>query len=273
MANEVATNNPFAQVAKQDTTTTKEMMMSRQAEEVKIAMQAAKMFPRDKFEAVENIKRDCERLTLASQATYSYPRGGENVTGPSIRLAEALAMAWGNMDFGFMELSRANGSSQVMAYAWDLQTNTRVQRVIDVTHKRDTKKGSYKLTDERDIYELIANYAQRRVRACILEVLPGDVVEMAVNICKATVAKGDGRPIQERVTALIETFKKEFGVTKEQIEAYSGRNIGTFGNGDIANLQGVYVALRDKQAKVEDYFPKEEKKAEEVFTGNGKADK
>ena len=61
---------------------------------------------------------------------YEFPRGNEKITGPSIRLAEAIAQNWGNIDFGFMELEQRNGASQVMAYAWDLETNSRQTKLF-----------------------------------------------------------------------------------------------------------------------------------------------
>lgn len=144
-----------------------EMMISRQAQEVQAAMVVAKKFPRDEYASIEKIKRTCQRSTLAEQAIYSYPKGGQNVSGPSVRLAEALAQNWGNIDYGIIELDQKDGKSEMMAYAWDLETNTRVTKIFNVEHKRDTKKGSYVLTDSRDIYEATANFGARRMRAWV----------------------------------------------------------------------------------------------------------
>ena len=236
-----------------------EMMISRQAQEVQAAMVIAKKFPRDEYEATEKIKRTCQRSTLAEQAIYSYPRGGQNVSGPSIRLAEALAQNWGNIDYGIIELEQKDGKSEMMAYAWDLESNTRVTKIFGVEHKRDTKKGSYVLTDSRDIYEATANFGARRMRACILGVIPGDVVDMAVNECIETQKKSYGElPSQEKIKKIEKLFKKDFGVTKEQIEKYAGRNMGTFGAEECTDLWGVYTALKNGQAKVDDYFQTKE---------------
>lgn len=71
--------------------TTTEMAISRQAQEVQAAMVIAKKFPRDEVQSFNRIMRACQRKTLAEQAMYEYPRGGTKVTGPSIRLAEAMA--------------------------------------------------------------------------------------------------------------------------------------------------------------------------------------
>lgn len=235
-----------------------QMMISRQAQEVQAAIVLAKRFPRDEYEATERIKRACQRKSLADQAIYSYPRGNERVSGPSIRLAETLAKTWGNIDYGIIELEQKDGFSEMMSYAWDLETNTRVTKIFTVEHKRDTKKGSYKLTDSRDIYEATANFGARRMRACILGVIPGDVVDMAVEECKKTMSTGDTRPMQERISQMLSVFKTEFGVSKEQVEEYVGRPAGSCGNEEILLLQGVYKAIRDGQATIESYFPKKE---------------
>ena len=50
---------------------------------------------------------------------------------------------------------KKDGVSTVAAFAWDVETNTRREVVFQVALKRDTRKGSYQLTDNRDIYELV----------------------------------------------------------------------------------------------------------------------
>lgn len=239
-------------------------MVSRQTQEVQGAIFMAKQFPRDEYAAIGRIKRMCERISLAEQATYSYPRGGKQVTGPSIRLAEAIAQAWGNIDCGVIELENKNGASELMAYAWDLETNTRVTKMFKVKHIRDTKKGSSALTDSRDIYEATANFGARRLRACILSVIPGDVVESALDVCKETVMSQDKTPIKDRIDKLQKAFK-ELNVTKEQLEEYAQRNLAEFGREEIFTLQGVYKAIRDGQSKPDDYFGKVKLDAPNIF--------
>ena len=170
-----------------------EMVASREAQEVQVAMVAAKRFPRDVYSAYNRIMQDCKRRTLAEKAMYEYPRGGQTVTGPSIHLARSIARSWGNLDSGFKVLEQSAKESTVMAYCWDLETNFREAKVFTVQHVRETKKGSYPLTDSRDIYELIANQAARRERYCILTVIPGDMVDAAVGECNATLQGGEGK--------------------------------------------------------------------------------
>lgn len=247
--------NSLPQVERKNSST--DVAVSRQIQEVQAMVIMAKKFPRDEFEATERIKRACQRKSLAEQAVYSYPRGGQNVSGPSIRLAEAIAKAWGNIQCGVTELSKEDGHSEMEAYAWDLETNTRVSKTFTVDHTRDTKKaGKVKLTDDRDIYEATANFGARRMRACILSVIPGDVVDMAVAECKKTMINANSsEPMQDRIAKMLDVFKKDFKVTKEQIEEYVGRQAGAFGNEEIYLLQGVWKSIKDGQATVESYFP------------------
>ncbi|HDR5039342.1 TPA: hypothetical protein QCR75_005813, partial [Bacillus anthracis] len=217
-------------------------------------MVIAKRFPRDEYDAYNRIMKACERPLLAENAMYEYPRGATKVTGPSIRLAEAMAQSWGNIDFGIMELDQKNGESTVMAYAWDLETNTRQTKVFQVKHERKAKGRINKLDDPRDIYEMVASQGARRMRACILGVIPGDVVDAAVEKCKETIKKGNKEPLEDRVKKMITVFDNEFKVNKDALEKYIGCVADAFTENDVIRLKNVYRSLRDGMAKREDYF-------------------
>ena len=235
--------------------TTTEMAISRQAQEVQAAMVIAKKFPRDEVQSFNRIMRACQRKTLAEQAMYEYPRGGTKVTGPSIRLAEAMAQNWGNLDYGIIELEQKNGESQVMAYAWDLETNTRQTKIFSVPHIRSTKKGNVTLTDPRDIYELVANQGARRVRACILGVIPGDVIDSALVQCNATLLSDNGdKPLIDLVRDAAALFQSDYGVTIQMLEKFIGCKSESFTMNDLIRLKRVYKSLKDGMAKREDYF-------------------
>lgn len=251
--------------------TQSEMLVSRQAQEVQAAMVIAKKFPRDEVESFNRIMRACQRKSLAEGAMYEYPRGGTKVTGPSIRLAEAMAQNWGNIDFGIVELEQKEGESQVMAYAWDLETNTRQTKIFSVPHIRGTKKGNVVLSDPRDIYEMVANQGARRLRACILGVIPGDVVDAAVEACNETLTSGNNEPLIDRVRKGIKLFEDKFSVSQQMIEKYIGCKCEAFSENDMVRLNNVYRSLRDGMAKREDYFeialPADEQEVHNPFPG------
>ena len=251
--------NPFGEVAVAPSSTpvAAESAQAREVAEIQAAMVIAKRFPRDEMGATDRILRSCTRPTLAESALYSYARGGSEVTGPSIRLAEACAQEWGNIRFGFREVSRGTDErgrrySDVEAFAWDMERNTYKPLTFQVAHWRDTKNGCYPLKDERDIYELTANMAQRRVRACILAIIPGDVVEAAVSQCEETLkAQADTSP--EGLKKLVEAFKS-FKVTQTQIEKRNQCRLEATRPAQVVQLRKVYNSLRDGMSKPEDWF-------------------
>lgn len=238
----------------QQKSVTTEAMVGRQAQEVKVAMQVAKMFPRDVHAAYGKIMESCSRRILAESAAYEFPRGGSKISGPSIRLAEVLAQNWGNIDYGILELENKNGESTVMSYAWDLETNTRRQMVFSVKHERKAKGSINKLDDPRDIYEMVANQGSRRVRACILGVIPGDIVEAAMEKCNQTLLSGNDKPLSDRVREMIAIFGEKFSVNKEMIEKFLGCKSEAFSEQDLIRLKKIGASLRDGMAKREDYF-------------------
>lgn len=235
----------------------------RAVQEVQAALVIAKRFPRDEKGAIDRIMNTCTRESLAAVALYQYARGGQDISGASIRLAEAIAQNWGNLDFGFRELSRgeANGKSysEVQAFAWDMETNTRRSLQFRVSHWRDTRKGGYAVTDERDIYELLANQSQRRVRACILAIVPGDIVEQAEKQCLATLnAKADTSA--EATKKLVDAFG-EIGVSKEQIEARIQRRLDAITPAQVVNLRKVYTSIKDGMSRPAEWFEKQDEAA------------
>lgn len=231
-----------------------DIVQSRQAQEVQASMIVAKKFPRDELEAYNRIRKACKRKNLALSAVYSYPRGGVSVEGASIRLAEVLAQNWGNIDCGIIELNRKLGVSEMMAYAWDMETNTRVTKIFTTKHIRDKKSGNVSLTDERDIYELTANMGARRLRACILAIIPQDVVEDAIKECKETLRGSYKEPLKDRIKKMVAVFEDNHGVTKDMIEKMFGYSLEALTEYDYEKLRTIYTSLNDKMSAREDWF-------------------
>lgn len=231
---------------------------------------SAKRFPRDNFAAYEKIISSCKRKSLAEQALYAYPRGGKTVTGPSIRLAEVLAQCWGNIDTGVRELVSADGESVVEAYAYDLETNFRDSKLFRVLHVRDTKEGGKTLTDSRDVYEMVMNMAQRRKRACILAVIPSDVVESAVEQVRETLAGDSSAPIEDKIRSMISSFK-ELDVPKKLIEQRLDHSVDLISRDELLELRTIYSSLKDGMSKREDWFKVPKSKTDEDMNDKLKA--
>lgn len=210
----------------------------------------AKQFPRNVDAVIAEVSAACSRKELASLAQYSYPRGNETVTGPSIRLAEVILAAWGNCESGWRELGRhrdkAKGLmvSECEAFAFDKEKNVIRKISFEVTHVRNTKNGSYALTDERDIYELCANMSSRRIRSCILQIVPGWLVEMAVMLCNQTMRDDNVGNLKGRIADMMAKFD-EIGISVEMIERKIQRSVDDITNKDIVSLGRLYNSIKD----------------------------
>jgi len=250
-------NDLNLEVARSDENRVMEKMMTGQRmQEVQAMAVMAKRFPRDTFEALARIKEACQRRELAEQAFYLYERGGEKVTGPSIRLAEVVMQSWGNVKAGVIELEQELGESRALAYAWDIQSNTYDEKVFTVPHIRESKKlGRVKIESPRDIYEMVANMGARRKRACIQAVIPSFVwVEAEAEIRKTLKAAGATTPFADRLRKLLELFKTRYGVSKEMMERFVGKPIDSFVEDDGVTLQALFTSLKEGAAKKEDFF-------------------
>ncbi len=248
--------------------------------QVKAAITMAKACPRNKHAAMEKVLDTCSRLDFAQTALYAYPRGGERVEGPSIRLAEVLANAWGNLEFGIQELSQDEGESEMQAFAWDLETNTRSSQTFRFKHERHTRSGVTKLSDPRDIYETGANLGARRLRSRILSVIDQDLVSAAVKQCRTTIAASVSGSNKKSLSVRTDELVKQLGtlgIKVAHIEARLGHPIKDILPDEYVDLANIFVSLKDGVSSASDWFavPKtataDEKaqSAQNTLLGNG----
>ncbi len=229
---------------------------SRAIAEAQGKLVIAKRFPRDEVQAYNRVAQACQRKGIAEKAFYSYNRGGGTVSGPTIRFAEELARCWGNIDYGIKELSQDEGKSEMQAYAWDLETNAQSVQNFTNPHIREVGGKAKILTSQRDIYEINANMGARRLRSRILAILPTDLVDMAINECKKTLAGNNDEPLIDRVKKMIVAFGK-IGVTQEQIEKRLGRKVDTMTIDDFTDYIGIYNAIKQGESKIAEWFEAE----------------
>ena len=270
-----APGNPFAVQASAGGGALAAMTSNAAVTSVLASIWIAKQFPRDLAEVTARMNQACSRLTLAQSATYALPRGGTTVEGPSIRLAEALIGAWRNAEAGWKELGRhwdpkgADGKgcmvSECVAFCFDKETNVRREISFTVNHTRDKNEyeGGKKvmkrvaLESERDVYELCANMASRRLRACILQVLPGWLTEEALEVVGRTLESGDKRSLPDMIRSMEAKFR-EYGVTRAQLEKNLGHVLEETTKPEIIRLGKVFNSIAEGLVRVKDVFPRDE---------------
>lgn len=231
---------------------------TRAAQEVQAAMVIAQRFPRDPVAAENRIVESCKRTRLAEKAFYSYRKGGSQIFGPSVHLARMMAAHWGNCQAGWTVLEQDAKHSVIEAFCWDYETNTKQTITFTVEHRMKSGRaaGGYReLDDPRDIYEHCANMAARRVRACILAIIPGEVQDAAIDQCEATLKdEGGDTPLIDRVKVGLRRFQEKFGVTQDMIEKFFGHKIEAMDETEYVRLKGIWTSLIEGASSREDWF-------------------
>lgn len=232
---------------------------ARAVAEVAAAVRVAQEFPRDYDKARDQMRRACSTLALAERAFYSVPNRG---SGPSVHLARELARCFGNMQWGMVELKRDDrgGESEMQAFAWDLENNSRSVRSFINPHVRMKGKQRQALTDINDIINNNNNAASRAVRETIYNVLPVEFVEEAKALCQETLQRGNGEPLHARIDKAMATFAR-IGVTPEQLEARLARARDRWDEQDVATLIVLWQSLQAGETSTDDEFPTAQRSA------------
>jgi len=140
-----------------------------------------------------------------------------------------------------------------MAFCVDLETNTRQTKTFTVKHALKTRNGMKLLDDPRDIYEMTANQGARRMRACILSIIPGDVVDAAIDACNQTLKGNSTMPLQDRAKLMVAAFD-EIGVTRVQIEQRIGHRLDSISETELVGMRKIEVSIRDNASAIAQWF-------------------
>lgn len=228
---------------------------ARVVAQVQASMLLARHYPRDEEGALIKIEDACSRYSLASKGSYVYSRGGQEISGPTIRLAESIVQAWGNMRAGIKEVSRdyENGISVCVAYAVDMQTGTEDEKEFFVRHWREIRgsKG-YRVTSDRDIRELVANYGARSKRACIEAIVPKYVFEEALEACERTL-HANIRTDEEALKDMLNKFA-DVGVEQSHIEERINRPLADILPAQMIELHKIFNSLKGGDSLAADWF-------------------
>jgi len=234
--------------------------------EVKGAIVLARQFPRDENRAYIALAGSCERPTFAASARYDYTRGGKLIDGLSVGFAREAARVWGNIQHGIRIVGVRNddeypphGEVHIKGWAWDMQTNTRVEQETTFPYLIFRKRGGWVKPDERDARELVARHGAIVVRNCILNLLPPDVKEDLLERLRDTGASKAATDLDQDRDGTVAKLAKAFdglGVTADMLchllevdslDAIDGRGLD--------RLRGVYQAIKDGATQANAVFP------------------
>lgn len=244
-----------------------EVAKARAATEVQGAIYLARQFPRDHEQARQRMLMACAQPELADKAFFSYPRGDNTITGLTIHAACELAQAWGNVEYGLDELRRDDeyGQSETLAWAWDLETNVRISNTFIAPHMREAGNTARRVKSMRDIYEVVTNQGNRRMRACILKMLPSWYTLQAEAALRETLrGKVDADNLASEIGEALAGFANRYSVGQQQLEHKAGKPVEKWNADDLVQLRILWDTLDRREITAAEAFPEAKVTAEEI---------
>lgn len=219
--------------------------------EVDIQVSTAKAYPRSirKFRDKALAMATLDEAT-AESCIYALPRSGKSIEGPSARLAEIVASAWGNMRVEAKVASEDDRFVYAEATAWDLETNTAIRYS---SRRRITDKYGKKYND--DMVAVTANAAcSIALRNAVFKIVPKAYVNPIYEAAKQ-IAVGTAETLANKRAKMVGYFQK-MGVTPEQIAAAVGKaGVDDITLEDLATLKGTATAIKDGDVSIDNAFP------------------
>ena len=220
---------------------------------IDVQIATAKTYPRNLKRAVDNsiaiVTMDQE---TASTCTYSLPRGGKPVTGPTVHLAKILAQQWGNLrcEAKVVEIGQKQITSQAVAF--DLENNLAIK--VEVKRSIMSKNGRF----NDDMITVTGNAANAiALRNAILAVIPRAVVDKVYNEAKRTITGdlSDQTKLLAKRKKVFDGFKETYALTEQEILSAIGKAaVEHVTQDDLVVLIGIGQAIKDGETTVNDAF-------------------
>lgn len=237
--------------------------------ELDIQISTAKAYPRDTKRSIDY----AEQLATMDEETaqscfYVLPRkekdgSKKEIKGASIRLAEIIMCAWGNLHAQTRIIENDGRHITAEGVAWDLETNvkTAMQNKVSIRFGEKDGKGGY--TANADMQTVLSNAASAKaLRNAIFKVIPKALVNRVLE--KAMLfSVGDQKTLNTKANEVIDKLVK-MGINKElMFEYYECKGIADITPDILRQLIGVGTAIKEGHIKVDEVF-----KAEKDSTDN-----
>lgn len=218
--------------------------------EIDTQIATAKHFPRNVQKVYSVALQTVESSRdIAEACFYTLPRGGKNIVGPSVRLAEIMATSWGNLRVKTTIVDEGRDCVICQATCIDLETNvgvsTEVRRRI-----RDAKGERF----NDDLITVTTNAASAiAFRNAVFKVIPGVFVQPIFERARQ-LAVGRETELDARRAKCVKYFES-LGVPSPVLLKHLGKlKVNDIKLEDIEYLLGVQNALKEGETSVEDVF-------------------
>lgn len=220
---------------------------------VDVQVSTARAFPRNIRRSVDNaiaiVTMDKE---TAQSCTYSLPRGGKAITGPSVHLAKILVQYWGNtrIEAKVIGVDAKHVTSE--AVCWDLENNVAIKTQV----KRSIMTRNGRMSD--DMITVTGNAANAiALRNAVFAVIPRGAVDKVYSSAIKCITGDltDETKLIAKRKAVLDGFKDSYGVSEEEVLQSIGKSsIDHIKADEIAILIGVAQAIKDGDTTPDEAF-------------------
>jgi hypothetical protein len=185
----------------------------------------------------------------AASCSYAVPRAGKTIVGPSVRLAEICAMAWGNIHVDAHVEDIGETFVKVNATAWDMESNNRFGVPVA---RRITQKDGRRFSDDMIITTINAA-SSIAIRNAVFRVIPKALVEQVRQKCVAVV-RGDISTLSARRAEALRVWATR-GITEKRILATLGRKgVEDIDLDDLVTLLAFWQSVKEGRATPDECF-------------------
>lgn len=218
--------------------------------------------PRNMDMVRAKLLKECDRPAFANVAEYAVPRGQSQITGPSIRFAEAALRALGNAMPETQTIYDDQSRRIVRVAVTDLEANLTYTRDVTIAKTMERKRlrdGQIALGErtnsfgdkvfiveatEDDLLMRESALVSKALRTLALRLLPGDLIDEALTRCAETITKGDKSDPEAARKRLLDAFSA-VGVTPADLAKYLGHDTANISPAEGKALKGVHTALKE----------------------------
>lgn len=219
--------------------------------EVGMQLDAAHKYPRSIKRFMSNsITLATINVPTAMSCMYALPRGGRSITGPSVRLAEIMASAYGNLHAAARIVDIGEKQVTAQGVAWDLETNLRIAVEIN---RRITKKNGERFDDDM-INVTCAAACSIALRNAIFRVVPRAFVDQVYEKCRK-VAVGDAKTLVQRRDEVLQRLALVGADQARVLNALQLKGVEDITLTHLETLIGYGTAIKGGDKTVDELFP------------------
>lgn len=220
--------------------------------------------PRDLDVVRANFLRECKRASFAEVAVYSKPVGQERITGPSIRFAEAVLQAMGNISIQTPVVYDDNEKRIMRITVMDLERNVTaegdvtIRKVVERRSLRDGEvaisvrensrgqKTYLRAATDDEMLNTVNALVSKAIRTLGLRLVPGWLIDEALRECQATTTSNAKSNPDAEKNKLMDAFAG-IGITPTMVKEFLGHPGERLQPAELKELRAIFASIRDEE--------------------------